>query len=80
MEKELTNTKETVSTVKTTKGVDVIISVNAITNQRNHDPKKGTGACSVDGCGCPQYLDNRGTCWNINSAGGTCNHLASQHA
>jgi len=80
MEKELTKTKKTVSTVKTTMSVDVTNSVNNITTQHNHESRMGSGACMVDGCGCPEFIDSEGTCFNINSDGGTCNHLESDHA
>jgi len=80
MEKVLTRSKRTVSENKLPNDIDVITGVNYITNQKhNHDAKRGTGACTVPGCGCKQFKNSEGTCFNLNSAGGTCNHLAGDH-
>lgn len=80
MEKEIAKTKKTALAKKSTRGLDAKTSVGSNNHvQHNHD-HKGTGACQVADCGCPEYKDNEGTCWNLNSAGGTCNHLASEHS
>jgi hypothetical protein len=80
MEKVLTRTRKTVSENKLLIDIDVIAGVNNITNQNHdYDAKRGSGACTVPGCGCPQFKNSEGTCFNLNSSGGTCNHLASNH-
>jgi hypothetical protein len=45
----------------------------------------GDGNCTVQGCGCqafvkaPSSTSPDPTCVGLNAAGGTCNHLMSQH-
>jgi hypothetical protein len=79
MENVLTKTKKTSFAKKSPKSLNVLTSSDLI-NQHNHEHKKEGGACTVLGCGCPEFKDNGGTCWNLNSSGGTCNHLASDHS
>ena len=77
METKLLKTKKTVSS---TEGGDILSIVNHILQEEhNHNHIMGAGACKVAGCGCPKYIDSEGTCFNTNSAGGTCNHLESDH-
>ena len=45
----------------------------------------GTGACTVEGCGCQAFVSAQSTapdptCVGRNAAGGTCNHLMSEHS
>ena len=45
----------------------------------------GTGACTVEGCGCQAFVSAQSTapdptCIGINAAGGTSNHLMSEHS
>ncbi|MDB5013729.1 MAG: hypothetical protein JWQ25_1931 [Daejeonella sp.] len=79
MEKELTM-KKTLSVDKPTAGVEVLTVVKSIIQkQHNHDPKMGTGSCTL--CDCPSFMPSTGgqTCINSNSEGGTCNHYESEH-
>ena len=44
----------------------------------------GTGSCRTPGCGCSQFVAPLGSpgsnhCIGVNAAGGTCNHLKSDH-
>jgi len=43
-----------------------------------------TGSCTVSGCGCQAFVSAQSTapdptCIGRNAAGGTCNHLMSEH-
>jgi hypothetical protein len=79
METKLIKINEEVD--KAIKDMDVLFIENHIINGRHsHNLKKGIGACRVAGCGCTSYQNNQGTCCNLNSAGGTCNHLQSDHS
>lgn len=45
----------------------------------------GAGACTVAGCGCQAFVSAASTapdptCIGRNAAGGTCNHLMSEHS
>jgi hypothetical protein len=43
---------------------------------------KGTGKCTVSGCGCTGFVAAATTephCIGKNAAGGTCNHSGNQH-
>jgi hypothetical protein len=45
----------------------------------------GTGSCIVSGCGCQGFVSLGSTapdptCIGVNAAGGTCDHLMSQHS
>lgn len=78
METKLKTSNKAALTDETNESVLSIINP-VFREQHKHDPKMGAGACMISGCGCPQYLDNQGTCCNLNQAGGTCNHLPGDH-
>lgn len=81
MEKVRTKTKKLVQARGLSKRVKMAKEKSSIKLlQHNHGPMMGTGPCKVAGCGCPGYKGSEGTCFNLNSAGGTCNHLESDHA
>lgn len=48
-------------------------------NQEISDTRMGSGKCSI--CDCAHFEPSTGgqTCIGHNSAGGTCNHFASEH-
>ena len=80
MRKELILPKKTVSVDKLTKDVDIIATVNYITQKPdNHRSKMGADSCTL--CDCPKFNPSScgQTCINYNSAGGTCNHYESEH-
>jgi len=81
MKKQQSQSQKSLFTEETNdiaKAVENDNSTNQFREYHNH--QEGTGPCTVPGCGCSEYKDNDGNCWNLNAASGTCNHLASAHA